>query len=55
MKKILICINISLLVVIFTGILFMFLSKSPTAEDIFKKNQNRLFFCLIDIERRMIR
>lgn len=40
MKKILICINISLLVVIFTGILFMFLSKSPTAEDVFKKNQN---------------
>ena len=40
MKKILICINISLLMVIFTGILFMFLSKSPTAEDVFKKNQN---------------
>ena len=40
MKKILICINISLLVVIFTGILFLFLSKSPTAEDVFKKNQN---------------
>lgn len=42
MKKILICINISLLVVIFTGILFMFLSKSPTADDIFKKNQNSI-------------
>lgn len=40
MKKILVCINISLLVVIFTGILFMFLSKSPTVEDVFKKNQN---------------
>ena len=33
MKKILICINISLLMVIFTEILFMFLSKSPTAEE----------------------
>lgn len=40
MKKILICINISLLMVIFTGILFMFLSKSLTADDVYKKNQN---------------
>lgn len=40
MKKILICINISLLMFIFTGILFIFLSKSPTADDVFKKNQN---------------
>lgn len=46
MKKILICINISLLMVIFTGILFMFLSKSPTVEDVFKKNQN----CVVELK-----
>ena len=42
MKKILICINISLLMVIFTEILFMFLSKSQTAEDVLEEILNYL-------------